>query len=220
MLRRNPTNTKLPPPSLAAIVQTQFSETNDQLPVHSKTRIEDQKLLQHQLQAKLKDLEQRIALQKSGWDPKLPTIYAITPTYRRFLQKAELTRMSQTLKHVKNFHWIVVEDSHEKTNLVKRFLTNCGLKYTHLSIRTPMEMRRSRNKPRWTKSRGVEQRNIALQWLRRNVKANETKGVVYFADDDNTYDIKIFEEVRTVTQIVSFYFEYKARALSTRFPSV
>ena len=61
-----------------------------------------------------------------------------------------------------------------------------------------MEMRRSRNKPRWTKSRGVEQRNIALDWLRKNVEANETKGVVYFADDDNTYDIRIFEEVRTI----------------------
>lgn len=197
MLRRNPSNTELPPPSFTANVHTQLSETKDQLLLPSNTRgIEDQKLLQQELQAKLKDLEERIALQKSGWDPKLPTIYAITPTYRRFLQKAELTRLSQTLKHVKNFHWIVVEDSHEKTNLVKRFLSNCGLKYTHLNIRTPVEMRRSRNKPRWTKSRGVEQRNTALDWLRRNVKANETKGVVYFADDDNTYDIRIFEEVR------------------------
>ena len=202
LLRRTPSNTEVTPLFLTGKVHTKLSETKDPLTLASKSRIEDQKLLQQELQAKLKDLEERIALEKSGWDPKLPIIYAITPTYRRFLQKAELTRLSQTLQKVKNFHWIVVEDSHEKTNLVKRFLSNSGLKHTHLNVRTPMEMRRSHNKPRWTKSRGVEQRNIALDWLRKNVKANETKGVVYFADDDNTYDIRIFEEVRPFLQIV------------------
>ena len=154
-------------------------------------------------QAKLKDYEEKLALEKSGWDPKLPIIYAITPTYERFLQKAELTRLSQTFKHVKNFHWIVVEDSYENTNLVKRFLSNNGLNHTHLNVRTPMETRRSDKKPRWTKHRGVEQRNIALNWLRKNVKAEETKGVVYFADDDNIYDIRIFEEVRPIGPIIS-----------------
>lgn len=134
-------------------------------------------------------------MQNSGWDPKLPTIFAITPTYRRFLQKAELTRTAQTLKHVKNLHWIVVEDSHEKTNLVKRLLNHFGIRYTHLNVRTPVEMRIGRNKPRWTKSRGTEQRNVGLEWIRDNIKPNETKGVVYFADDDNTYDIRLFDEV-------------------------
>ena len=181
-----------------AKVHTKLNETKDPPPLSSKTTVEDQKLLLQELQAKLKDLEERIALQKSGWDPKLPIIYAITPTYERFVQKAELTRLAQTLKHVKNFHWIVVEDSHEKTDLVKRFLSNCGINYTHLNVRTPVQMRRSSNEPASAKPRGVEQRNIALDWLRENVKHNETKGVVYFADDDNTYDIRLFEEVRPV----------------------
>ena len=96
-----------------------------------------------------------------------------------------------------------MEDSYEKTNLVKRFLINSGLNHTHLNVRTPMEMRRSEKKPRWTKHRGVEQRNIALNWLPKNFKADETKGVVYFADDDNTYDIRILEEVRPILQIIS-----------------
>lgn len=123
-------------------------------------------------------------------------VYAVTPTYARFLQKAELTRLSQTLKHVKDFHWIVVEDSYQKTPLVTRFLANSGLNYTHLNIRTPVELRPLKNKPRWTKARGVEQRNIAIKWLRDNININKTNGVVYFADDDNTYDIRLFEEVR------------------------
>ena len=143
-------------------------------------------------------------MQNSGWDPKLPTIFAITPTYRRFLQKAELTRTAQTLKHVKNLHWIVVEDSHEKTNLVKRLLNHFGIRYTHLNVRTPVEMRIGRNKPRWTKSRGTEQRNLGLEWIRDNMKPNETKGVVYFADDDNTYDLRLFDEVTAFSSFISF----------------
>ena len=40
--------------------------------------------------------------------------------------------------------------------------------------------------------RGVSNRNRGLQWVR----ANATKGVLYFADDDNTYDIALFDEVK------------------------
>lgn len=41
------------------------------------------------------------------------------------------------------------------------------------------------------KPRGVSNRNRGLQWIR----ANATNGVFYFADDDNTYDISLFDEV-------------------------
>ncbi len=40
-----------------------------------------------------------------------PTIYIITATYYRLVQYAELTRMCHTLLHVKNLHWIVIEDA-------------------------------------------------------------------------------------------------------------
>lgn len=39
--------------------------------------------------------------------------------------------------------------------------------------------------------RGAANRNSALQWIRLNIK----KGVVYFADDDNTYDPLLFDQV-------------------------
>ncbi len=39
--------------------------------------------------------------------------------------------------------------------------------------------------------RGSSNRNAALNWIRSNIKS----GVLYFADDDNTYDIRLFEEV-------------------------
>lgn len=188
LVRRLPFNTELTSSKFNALVQNKLLTSGE-------ARTQERKLSETQLRARLRALEKKMALQKSSWDPRLPVIFAITPTYRRFLQKAELTRTAQTLKHVKNLHWIVVEDSHERTNLVKRFLSNSGLNYTHLNTRTPVEMRRGRNKPRWTKSRGVEQRNTGIEWLRENINPNLTKGVVYFADDDNTYDIRLFEEV-------------------------
>lgn len=39
--------------------------------------------------------------------------------------------------------------------------------------------------------KGVANRNGALGWLRQHA----TEGVLYMADDDNTYDLRIFEEV-------------------------
>ena len=201
LVRKLPGITTLPVPS-----QLENNNSKDQFLSSSETAIYEQQLLQEKLQAKVRELQEKLAMQNSGWDPKLPTIFAITPTYRRFLQKAELTRTAQTLKHVKNLHWIVVEDSHEKTNLVKRLLNHFGIRYTHLNVRTPVEMRIGRNKPRWTKSRGTEQRNVGLEWIRDNIKPNETKGVVYFADDDNTYDIRLFDEVTIFSSFISFCF--------------
>uniref|UniRef100_A0A8R1HI48 Galactosylgalactosylxylosylprotein 3-beta-glucuronosyltransferase n=1 Tax=Caenorhabditis japonica TaxID=281687 RepID=A0A8R1HI48_CAEJA len=51
--------------------------------------------------------------------------------------------------------------------------------------------------PNWTLPRGVDQRNAALLWL-RNQLSTATRGVVYFGDDDNTYDLRVFGEMRKV----------------------
>ena len=117
---------------------------------------------------------------------QLPYIYVITPTHTRLVQKAELTRLSQTLRLVPNIHWIVIEDSNQTSNLVTSVLSQSQLSYTHLNATGVIT-----GGPK----RGVPQRNAALKWLRENA---EYDGVVYFADDDNTYDVRIFEEVRLV----------------------
>jgi galactosylgalactosylxylosylprotein 3-beta-glucuronosyltransferase 3 len=125
----------------------------------------------------------------------MPCIYAITPTYERHTQKADLTRLCQTFKHISNFHWILVEDANSKRGLIQRFLKRCRVTYTHLAVRTKSELQRGENEPRWKKARGVEQRNAGLAWLRENVHRSTANGVVYFIDDDNTYDLDIFEQV-------------------------
>ena len=122
----------------------------------------------------------------------LPYIYVVTPTNIRLEQKADLTRLSYTLRHVPNLHWIVIEDSETETPLVKKLLTNCKLPYTHLVASTPEVHKLKVTDPNWLKPRGVPQRNAGIKWLRDNAKK---AGVVYFADDDNTYDLQIFEEV-------------------------
>lgn len=146
----------------------------------------------------------------------------------RLVQKAELTRLSQTFLHVPQLHWIVVEDSPHKTPLVTDFLMKSGLTYTHLHVPTAKDRKLQevrameanatpvlacwslqcwhfcahsprQDDPSWLKPRGVEQRNEGLRWLREDRRPQpgegRQRGVVYFADDDNTYSLQIFEEV-------------------------
>ncbi|XP_068456770.1 galactosylgalactosylxylosylprotein 3-beta-glucuronosyltransferase 1-like isoform X2 [Clinocottus analis] len=130
------------------------------------------------------------------WSDVLPTIHVITPTYSRPVQKAELTRLTNTLLHVPNLHWLLVEDSQRRTSLVGRLLQETGLNYTHLNVETPRnyKVRGDTRDPRIP--RGTIQRNLALRWLRETFGVNRSQsGIVYFADDDNTYSLELFEEV-------------------------
>lgn len=54
-------------------------------------------------------------------------------------------------------------------------------------------------KTRSPQPKGVASRNKGLQWIRQNADG----GVLYFADDDNSYDIRLFNEVSL------FFFRYK-----------
>ena len=73
----------------------------------------------------------------------------------------------------------------------------CALQSTHLNIRTDPSLRWRPNEPHWLRNHGVDQRNLAIKWLREHHN-DETTGVVYFGDGDNTYDLQLFEEVCTV----------------------
>ncbi|KAF9807866.1 hypothetical protein SFRURICE_000647 [Spodoptera frugiperda] len=144
----------------------------------------------------------------------LPVIYGITPTYARLAQKADLTRLSQTLMHIKNLHWVVIEDSAEKTKLVANLLKESNLKYTHLNIKTHKTkqstvmdiniclFKTSLYNTSWYCASGVEQRNLALDWLKGHLqKAEDQRGVVFFMDDDNTYSLKVFDEMRKIKRV-------------------
>ncbi|XP_027708741.1 galactosylgalactosylxylosylprotein 3-beta-glucuronosyltransferase 2 [Vombatus ursinus] len=128
----------------------------------------------------------------------LPTIYAITPTYSRPVQKAELTRLANTFRQVAQLHWILVEDAAGRSELVSRFLARAGLPSTHLHVPTPRRYKRP-GLPRAT-----EQRNAGLAWLRQTHQHEPQRpqpGVLFFADDDNTYSLELFQEMRTTRKV-------------------
>ena len=150
----------------------------------------------------------------------LPMIYLITPTYPRLTQKADLIRFIYTMRQVPGLHWIVVEDHPNKTSLVQRLLESSGLRFTHLNVNSPINASTVREsdlskllndsshfdqKPEIDERphlllRGIAQRNEGLRWLRANTGPND-KGVVYFADDDNTYNIRLFELMRHTRKV-------------------
>lgn len=136
--------------------------------------------------------------QSLSTDPEEPYVplYIITPTYRRPEQIPELTRMAHTLMLVKNVHWLVIEDATVATKQVTKLLERTGLKFDHLIAPMPEKYKLKKG----AKPRGVSNRNRGLQWIR----ANATRGVFYFADDDNTYDIELFNEIRK-TKTVSMF---------------
>ena len=121
---------------------------------------------------------------------KIPSIYFITPTYKRLTQKADLIRICQTLMLVPNIVWILIEDDVSSSELVTNLLEHCSVKSVHLTEKTTSFVSRKQG---GGGHRGVDQRNLGLKWIHDNV--NELEGVVYFGDDDNTYDIRLFEEV-------------------------
>ncbi|CAN9501547.1 unnamed protein product [Ophioblennius macclurei] len=135
---------------------------------------------------------QQVYVRPPPWSESLPKIYVITPTYYRYVQKAELTRMSHTLMHVANLHWIVVEDSDRKSALVSQVLEKTGLNYTHLYAHMTGKLN----------SKGSVQRNRALKWLRDTFNKNDSNpGVVYFGDDDNVYSLELFDEMRDTKKV-------------------
>jgi len=129
----------------------------------------------------------------------IPTIYVITPTYTRPQQIAELTRLGQTLRHVKALHWLVSEDADAYNLDVSEYLARSGVNYSHLLGPMPPRFKKAKKRDN-NDPRGVSNRLAGLEWIRNHAK----EGVLYFADDDNAYDVRLFEEIRR-TKVVSMF---------------
>ncbi|TMS35687.1 hypothetical protein L596_003033 [Steinernema carpocapsae] len=128
-----------------------------------------------------------------GWSDERPVlIVVITPTHKRPERLADMTRLSQTLSHIKDLHWIVVEDAENTVSAVERILFRSGLTYAYFSATTA---------PGFPK-RGWTHRNVALKYVRKTYRDPKQAGVVYFADDDNSYDIRLFNNyIRNVKTV-------------------
>ena len=121
-------------------------------------------------------------------------IYAITPTYARPTQRVDLTSICHTLMNVPQITWIVVEDAVNKTQAVTNLLAKCkSVTSVHLAVKSPP----TKLKARQLAPRGVSQRNTGLKWIRESCSnvTEKCRGVVYLMDDDNKYDLRLFQEV-------------------------
>ncbi|KAL7631021.1 UNVERIFIED_CONTAM: hypothetical protein RMT77_018690 [Armadillidium vulgare] len=133
------------------------------------------------------------SIHMSEEDPTIPIIYVVTPTYHRPEMAAELTRLGQTLLLVPRVHWILAEDSKTCSQVLSDFLEKLGLPFTHIASPMPDIYRKLSQAPR-----GVSNRRAALQWVRDHGADN---GVLYFLDDDNAIDIRLFEEMRDTRKV-------------------
>ncbi|VDD96802.1 unnamed protein product [Enterobius vermicularis] len=140
----------------------------------------------------------------------LPTIIVITPTYSRPERIADMTRFSQTLMHIKNLHWIVIEDGNKTVDAVKRLLARTGLIHTYFYTTTEYKFPR----------RGWSHRNAALMYIRKNYASYRRPGVVFFADDDNSYDIRLFNDYIRNVKTIGFWAVGLAGAAKVEAPHV
>ena len=133
-------------------------------------------------------------------DHVTPVIYFITPTYARREQVAELTRLLQTLLHIKNLVWIVAEDSASCTDTVSSILLRYKKKIPYVHLLSPMP---ERYNDVILTPKGVSSRNAGVNWIIDNDFHGNVRGpgVIYFGDDDNTYDLSLFEEIRWTKKV-------------------
>ncbi|XP_043214124.1 DNA-directed RNA polymerase II subunit RPB1-like isoform X1 [Amphibalanus amphitrite] len=129
----------------------------------------------------------------------LATVYVITPTYPRAVQVPEMTRLAQTLMLTSNVFWVVTEDAAQRTPAVTEILERSGLPHVHILGLKPEKYSKEAGF-KGAVPRGVSNRMAALQWLRENAE----KGVFYFADDDNTYDYRLFAELARTRRASAF----------------
>lgn len=111
-------------------------------------------------------------------------------------------RLKNTLDGVPNIFWVVIEDANLPVFAVQKLLFRSGIPHAYLAYKTKPGYP---SKPYhkfisylyyFTSERGWYQRDMALNFIRENAHdiTNGNKGVVYFADDDNSYDTRLFND--------------------------
>lgn len=75
-------------------------------------------------------------------------------------------------------------------------LSSTGMPYTHIASPMPEYYRTVSSIPR-----GVANRRAAINWIRQN---GRKPGILYFGDDDNTFDLRLFDEIRSTKRVSMF----------------
>lgn len=133
-------------------------------------------------------------------------LIVVTPTYRRLTQLPDAVRLKQALLLVPNVVWIVIEDSECRHEDVYSYIRDFPrLIYVNRKLRAASSQASSPRGPTGF-NKGAEQRNLAIHLL----GGEQLKGVlgagsvVYFADDDNTYNSQLLPRLLNTKQLSVF----------------
>ncbi|KAF8362824.1 hypothetical protein PRIPAC_89747 [Pristionchus pacificus] len=97
-------------------------------------------------------------------------------------------------------HALIVEDAETTSKSINDIVKRSRVQFTHIAVATPPESKMKSTDPNWLRPRGVPQPNAALAYISNNLGSSRT-GVVYFGDDDNVYDWRLFDEMRRVKRV-------------------
>ena len=122
---------------------------------------------------------------------QLRTIYVFTTVDRNIIsQKADLTRLRNTLRLIPKLDWVLLEDHENQSEIIKNFIKESNFPqtsyFTHKFSDDPT------NK---TNKSTTLLHNMALKWIDSQKDNMDKNGVAYFAESSNSYTIKLFEDV-------------------------
>lgn len=112
-------------------------------------------------------------------------------------------RLSQTLNHIQSLYWILIEDGNNTVAAVERIVTRARINHTYIAARTVTGFPSLYSMFQCSHldifaGRGWWQRAVGLNLLRVAYQQKtimlDDDAVVYFADDDNTYDVRLFDD--------------------------
>lgn len=101
----------------------------------------------------------------------------------------------KTIESQQTKHLVNVDDDDDVDDNVSGGGGGVGGKVSSILMNNNNNNEREIEKIRTSKSRGVDQRNFALEYIRFNKQKINLNSVVYFMDDDNTYSQKLFNEM-------------------------
>lgn len=111
----------------------------------------------------------------------------VTPTYNNPKRMFFINECIKVFNKVEDLIWILCEDNNTIDNEVNEILSKSEINYKYLAVGP-------------TKDKGNEQRNFCYEYIVNN----NINGIIYNADDDNEYDIKIFDEIKKTKNISIF----------------
>lgn len=130
-------------------------------------------------------------------------IYIVsTVSMTRRTELANLVKMRNTLSLVPKLCWVLIENSPFKSAKLAQFLRDSHLEYVHLNYHIELSEFYSNDDIE------ITFKNFGLNWLISS-ETSDSNAVVHFIQIDNTYDVRIFNEVLKKIEIVDLLFNLK-----------